>query len=362
MMARGAFAFALLLLLALSPGPEARARAGAVNMAAILSERPAATLSDYGLFLDPGAREPGPALTRYDLNTPLYSDDAAKVRYVFTPAGKAARYRPDGVLDFPVGSVLVKTFAFPADMRRPDRDIRFLETRLLIHKASGWVALPYVWNEAQTQARLSLIGANLDARWIDGAGALQQVAWAVPNKNQCKGCHALDEAVTPIGPKARNLNGLTVQNGQSTPQLPLWVARGHLDRAPEDAPRVARFDDPSAPLDARARAYLDVNCGHCHNPRGPASNSGLSLTIETQDPHALGVFKRPVATGRGTGDFQFSIKPGAPEQSILLHRMQSAEPGVMMPELGRTRTHGAGVTLIQEWIAAMDQDGRQKTP
>lgn len=360
-MGKAGFVLALALLFAFS-GHSVGARDAAPNMGVILSEKPAATLSAYGLFRDPSARLPGPDLTRYELNTPLYSDDAVKLRYVFTPQGKTARYRADGVLDFPVGTVLVKTFAFPADIRRPDADLRFLETRLLIHKARGWEALPYVWNATQTEARLSVIGATLDARWIDATGSPQELAWAVPNKNQCKGCHALDDAVIPIGPKARNLNRTVAQDGQTTQQLAHWVARGHLDIAPDNAPRVAQFDDPSAPLDARARAYLDVNCAHCHNPRGPASNSGLSLTLETEDPHAWGVLKRPVATGRGTGDYLFSIKPGAPHESILLHRMRSIEPGVMMPELGRARAHAAGIALIQDWIAKMDETGRQKTP
>ena len=47
------------------------------------------------------------------------------------------------------------------------------------------------------------------------------------------------------------------------------------------------------------RAYLDVNCGHCHRPEASASNSGLDLRWEQEDRSLLGVMKRPVAAGRG---------------------------------------------------------------
>ncbi|MBR0344132.1 MAG: hypothetical protein IJI03_02575, partial [Rudaea sp.] len=66
----------------------------------------------------------------------------------------------------------------------------------------------------------------------------------------------------------------------------------------------------------------------------------------------LGLCKPPVAAGRGTGDRLFDIVPGKPDASILLYRMTSSEPGVMMPEMGRNTTHKEGVELIREWIAA----------
>ncbi|MCA6282594.1 MAG: hypothetical protein IM658_02775, partial [Phenylobacterium sp.] len=127
------------------------------------------------------------------------------------------------------------------------------------------------------------------------------------------------------------------------------------DGAPPPAarPRLAAWDDPRQSLDARARAYLDVNCAHCHSPSGSASNSGLFLTAEETRPSALGVGKPPVAAGRGAGDLAVGIDPGHPERSILAFRMASGEPGVMMPELGRALIHEEGVALISAWIGEM---------
>jgi hypothetical protein len=50
-----------------------------------------------------------------------------------------------------------------------------------------------------------------------------------------------------------------------------------------------------------------------------------------------------------------SIAPGRPEASILVHRMASTEPGVMMPELGRSLVHEEGLALVRDYIARMEK-------
>ena len=130
-----------------------------------------------------------------------------------------------------------------------------------------------------------------------------------------------------------------------------WVDRGLLDKA--SAPP-ASADWRVGELDAQARAYLDVNCAHYHRRDGPASNSGLFLTYGEQGRAAWGYRKRPVAAGRGLGGLEFDIAPGDPDGSILTYRMNSLDPGIMMPELGRALRHDEGVMLIRDWIALLD--------
>jgi len=167
----------------------------------------------------------------------------------------------------------------------------------------------------------------------------------VPNKNQCKECHAVNGAVTPIGPKARNMDAAL---------LAKLAAAGKLDVAPAVAKRLPLWERRSdAPVEAVARAYLDVNCAHCHWPEGSASNSGLNLGWEVTDPVALGIGKRPVAAGRGSGGLDFDIAPGDPAASIMTHRMKSLEAGIAMPELGRATVHAEGVAAVEAWIARL---------
>ena len=75
--------------------------------------------------------------------------------------------------------------------------------------------------------------------------------------------------------------------------------------------------------------------------------------MEAELGPALGLCKLPIAAGSGTGGRPFDIVPGQPDQSILLHRMETTKPSAMMPELGRSLSHEEGVALVREWISAM---------
>lgn len=311
-----------------------------VNDILIQGDTLPAKLSDFGFFKGMGGRDPVARVVPYDLITPLFSDYAEKHRFVYVPKGQRARYDGDAAFDFPVGSALIKSFGYQQDGR-----LRLVETRVLLRRASGWVALPYVWNDGQTEAVLKRAGMRVSVRFTDPSGERHDISYSVPNQNQCKGCHDIAGQIMPIGPKARNLN----HDGQ----LALWVSAGILDHAPKDAPALARWDDANAPLEARARSYLEVNCAHCHNPKGPASNSGLFFGWQETDPTALGIGKHPVAAGRGSGNREMVIAPGEPGQSILLFRLESTDPGIAMPELGRATAHKEGLALLERWIVEM---------
>ena len=294
------------------------------------------TLGEFGFFLDASGRSPAPGVIPYELNTPLYSDGADKLRHIYVPKGETIALDGEGLLQFPVGSAIIKTFAFGEG-----DDQRFIETRVLLHRADGWLALPYRWNEEQTEARLALAGARLPITRPDGV----EISYRVPNKNECKTCHHKDGEVIPIGPKLRNLSDADLAalgiSARSSAPLPLWSRRDEGEGS-------------HAATEMLARAYLDVNCAHCHQPGGSASNSGLDLRWEQADPHAIGIGKPPVAAGRGAGGHAVSIAPGNPDASIMVHRMASTEPGVAMPELGRSTNDAAGIAIVRAWIAAME--------
>lgn len=349
MRAFAALAAAACLGAAPAPAPES------VALDALLAAKPAATLAAYRLFADAGADRPNAGVTPYAVNTPLFSDYAEKSRFLYLPPGTHAAWRQTGALALPVGATLIKTFAYPADLRRPGEKVRKLETRLLIHRRSGWVALAYVWNDAQTEAVLKRAGKRIAVGFVDAHGQARQVDYRVPNANQCKECHSLSGRIAPIGVKARNLNGPFAYPEGTENQLAHWVRAGLLTGAPslEKAPRTAVWDDPGEPIEARGRAYLDGNCGHCHNPRGMASNTGLFLDLEETRAARLGIGKRPVAAGKGSGDLETDLVPGHPDASIIAYRMASADPGVMMPELGRSLVHEEGLALVRAYIAKL---------
>jgi uncharacterized repeat protein (TIGR03806 family) len=311
-----------------------------VNDALIVGEALPPLLSAFSMGFANG-KPTGPGITAYSLRNPLFSDYAEKFRFAYVPAGQKISYRENGVLDFPVGSVLIKSFGYPADFRMPSANFKMIETRLMLRRASGWVALPYVWNADGKDATLKRAGTRVDVKWTHGDGKPRAISYAVPNVNQCKDCHAANNVMTPIGPKARNLSddlfkaGLVEGVPVSFAKLPVWN------------------DPASGTLNDRARAYLDVNCAHCHNRAGAASNSGLYLSYEEPSGVATGLGKRPVAAGRGGGGFDFDISPSHPESSILIYRLKSLDPGIAMPELGRAMVHEEGVALLSEWIKGL---------
>ena len=311
------------------------------------------TLSEYHFFEGALADlRPAAGVYPYDLNTPLFSNYAEKSRFFKLPSGKKMTYRPSVVFDFPVGSILIKTFYYPKDFRKPQKGKTILETRLLVHEADGWQAYPYVWNEAQTEAYYDPAGDRKEVRYVNQSGRKVTTPYLIPNKNQCKGCHLRDDAIVPVGPSARQLNRSVDISGAKN-QLQYWHDAQLLEGLPalSDLPTAVVWDDPeTASLDDRARAYLDANCAHCHSRHGPANTSGLFLDVFEKDPAHLGVNKTPVAAGRGAGNLRFDIVPGEPNQSILVYRMRTNDPSIAMPEIGREQVHEEGVALIEEWI------------
>ena len=335
-----------------------------------------ASLADWHVLdVRDGKLAPNAGVLPYDLNTPLFTDYAHKLRTVWMPKGHPARYEADEAFDFPVGTILSKTFYYPRaagdavvrsndagpDLRGGGLDlakVRLIETRLLVRRKDGWVALPYVWNAQQTEATLKRGGELVPLTLVAADGSREQTEYEVPDQNQCGGCHGTDttsKALHPLGPRARHLNRDFAYAQGSENQLVRWTNAGFLSGAPAPAsgPHNADWQDSSQPLDARARAYLDINCGHCHSPKGPGNTSGLWLNAATDEPLRLGRCKLPIAAGMGTGDRRHDIVPGRPDDSILPYRMSSDDPSVMMPELGRSVVHDEGVQLIRDWIAAM---------
>jgi uncharacterized repeat protein (TIGR03806 family) len=339
--------------------------------------RPQHLLDWHVVFRDGGRLALNERVVPYDLNSPLFSDYAHKLRTVWMPPGAAARYNSTQSFDFPVGTILSKTFYYPrasgkdtAVMRTYDQsqdfwgegldlaNVRLIETRLLVRREHGWEALPYVWNAAQTDAELARTGDELPLELLAPDEPAEAFTYVVPNENQCAGCHATDmqtKSISPIGLKARHLNRNYSYASGAENQLLHLQKIGYLSGVPPlaEVPRNANWRDTAEPLEARARAYLDVNCSHCHNPSGPANTTSLSFETVTAADRHLGVCKPPVAAGRGTGDHMFDIVPGRPDDSILPFRMSSREPGVMMPEQGRGTVHREGLALIRDWIAAM---------
>lgn len=299
----------------------------------------------------------------YDLGHALFSDYSSKYRTVHLPDGQAAAANgaeAASVLQFPVGTIITKTFYYPVagdgvalrlapGIAGPDEPLalagmRLVETRILRHQAEGWEAVAYLWDADGREARRTNVGALLELTAEDG----RTFDYLVPDRNQCAACHGggrEQRALAPIGPKPANLAALEwPAHGD---QYAVWRQRTWV----EDDTEVTAW-----PRGPDARAYLDVNCAHCHRGSGTAASAGLDLRYDAQRAFELGVCKPPVAAGRGAGGLAVGIWPGRPEASIMMYRMAHSDPAVMMPELGRSLVHHEAVALVGAWITELEGD------
>jgi len=267
-------------------------------------------------------------------------------------------YHEDGELEYPVGAVLIISVGYFHDLRQPELGEDLVETRLFVRRKQGWLGAQYTWNKGGTEASYSVTGTRTEVSWVHYDGSTRSHTVLAPNSNQCKQCHEIEGKMVPLGPThADRVNREFLYPEGAENQLSRWSKLGYLIGSPinpDEAPRMPVWDDPATgSLEERARAYLEMNCASCHRPQGLAYTSGLDLAFSQRTPVRYGVFKSPVAAGRGVGNGRFAIEPSHPERSFLLHRLRSVDPGVRMPIVGRGLVHEEGVALIQQWIAEM---------
>ena len=311
-------------------------------------------ISDYGIFERGSRKTPHQDLTKYEVVNELFSDYAIKDRYVYLPKGSSASLKEDGFFQWPEGSMLVKNFGYTAEQIGSER---IIETRLLIKEEKAWKAISYVWDDEQSDAKISKVGA-VKKLSIKQHSQSKDFDYVVPNKNQCKSCHNNNEAIDPVGFKFANLDKQIMQEGKSINQIEYLQSKNLISFNKETAvsEKMVAYTDTSASINERALAYLDINCGHCHRPEGPGNTSGLFLQYNETRTNHLGYCKGPVAAGKGSGGRAYDITPGSADASILYYRMASVDPGEMMPEIGRSLAHVEGLELIKEWIDSIEYD------
>jgi len=320
-------------------------------------------LSEWNLFsIEAGRLLPNSDSLVFRPINQLFTDYASKLRTVWI-AGDEKIMLSNSQLTYPVGTVLSKTFYYSSDetgtlSTQPEPGHEFpvlqagqlVETRLLVRRSNGWEAFPYIWNQDQTEAFLRVAGGSARIS-LAQQGEQLDFTYFVPNENQCAGCHVTEHPQGEMQPLGATFNQLAVDNSASG-VLAAMQGKGWID-AQVARSNLISWQDTNQDLDVRAMAYLDIHCGHCHNPEGAADTSALILDGSAAAAIEMGVCKPPVAAGGGSGNLQYGIVPGHPDESILLYRMESTDPAVMMPELGRSLVHKEGAELIREWIAKM---------
>lgn len=300
---------------------------------------PPLQLSQTGCFDPANQMQPTPDLIPFAPRAELWSDGAAKRRWMTIPDAKKVTVKSDGDFDFPPGTVLIKEFSL-AGIR--------VETRFLVRQeADGrWAGYSYRWNDTQTDATL-----------VDASGASATYSgqiWNYPSRAQCHECHTR-VAGHALGPEVAQLNHalLYPATGRSANQVATLAHVGLLDTTgfAMPWPALASLTEGVASVEDRARAYLHSNCSNCHRPNGP--------TFTPPDFR----YSVPLAA-MGICDAQPTISaleelipseprllaPAAPERSILYVRLSTTDARFRMPPIGRSITHPAGAAVVADWI------------
>ena len=286
-------------------------------------------LSGYGIFRGTlSDLDPAPGFHLYELATPLFSDYSEKQRLIRLPAGTSMTADGDGLPQFPEGTMIVKTFFYYNDKRDVSQGKKIMETRILLKHDSKWNVGTYIWNPQQTEATLYTAGMSKVVNWIDGNGSGKVISYHVPSNMECVSCHRSDNAIMPIGPKLRNLNMNVIRNSGSVNQLQYFSDSSlinHVDPASIEV--LPGWQDPAYSVSERARAYLDVNCAHCHNTKGFALEANLALGYEVPftDTHI-----------EQKGD-------------DMIHLMENGR----MPYIGTTVVDAEGLALIRSYIESL---------
>lgn len=291
------------------------------------------SLSEMGVFSVINENiTPATGVQLYEINSTLFTDYAQKQRLIRLPAGATMKPNGNDLLPiFPDNTLIAKTFFYNIDDRDPSLGKQIIETRIFLKIAGQWQAADYIWNAAQNEATYTIDGSQKPISYIDINGATQDVQYQIPSQQDCFTCHNNNDVLFPIGMKLRSMNFVPSYANQN--QLDFFVSRGILEGVTSAGVSVLPdwTDSATYTLDERARAYIDINCAHCHQPGGSIQSFGLDFRFETPFDDT-GIY-----ANRGEIEARFG----------------STLPTYRMPQLGRTVIHEEALEMLIEYIDAL---------
>jgi hypothetical protein len=307
-------------------------------------------LSLTGLYSNFATRTIDPRNLSYSPQYPLWSDGAAKRRWIFIPPGTSIDASDPDVWEFPAGTKVWKEFSFHG---------RRVETRVIESLGGGeWRFAAYAWNADESDATLAPEGGLRDVAEIEPG-----IRHNIPGVLDCKACH-VNRQTEILGFSALQLSTDRDPNaphaepyGPGMVNLETLIRRRLIRNYPREwAERPLRIDAPS-PTSRAALGYLHANCGNCHNKYGTLDALNLLLrhvitpnaSVEPALETAINKQGRFRIPGLAPGD-TYLIRPGDPAHSAVLFRMSTRNPYRQMPALGTKIADADAVSLIQRWI------------
>ncbi len=307
------------------------------------------TLAQTGVFSDVSSLTVAPGIVPFDVNVPLWSDNALKQRWFSIPnTNLDLRFNPSGNWSFPTGSVWIKHFELELTNGVPASRQR-LETRLIVKNAAGVYGVTYRWGDSLTNATL-VPEEGLTEPFVidDGGGILRTQVWHYPSRVECLQCHTAAGGYA-LGFNTAQLNRDYNHGDGPTNQLLALQLAGYFSNNVTGLHTLRRLAHPTneaVSLEYRVRSYLDANCVQCHQPDGPAQ--ALWDARITTPTATAGLINGPLVDNEGDTNNSV-VKPGSLSQSVLLARMAQRGPG-QMPPLGTLLLDTQAIALVSAWI------------
>lgn len=340
--------------------------------AAGISTEPPQFLSQTGVFTNLATLATAPGVIPYSVANPLWSDAAAKQRWIILPndgthnsAAEDIVFSEEGNWTFPAGTVFVKHFEVALDENNPSL-VKRLETRFLVcTDAGGKYGFTYRWNAGGTDAELLTTGLAESYNVTLAGGGTETRNWDYPSRADCLLCHN-NASGQALGFRTHSLNKTYhyAATGRDANQLVTLNDLGMFDTTLtaaqiEDYIEARPLDDETAPIEHRVRSYLDSNCSHCHRPGGTVDyfDARLGTPLNVQ-----GLINGVIQGHFSLGPDGRYMKPGDPALSAVHVRLDNVGNGAAMPPLAKNVVDQQAVDLLQEYLESLTEAEFQTTP
>jgi len=325
-------------------------------------------LSGTGAFSDTTNRTSAAGVIPYAPNSPQRKDNASSSWLMAIPNSGGPRtpaeqiqFQPTNYWTFPAGSVFVKNFDLVVNETNATIPPRRLETELLVRDNNGSVyGVTYKWRPDNSDADLLTASLSEDVLITNATGVRTQ-SWYYASPSDCQECHNTAVAssvsgVNVLGVNPRQLNGnLTYPaTGVTDNQLRTLNRLGLFSPAPNEASiggfaRLSAMTNTSAPLQERARSYLDANCAECHQPGG----QGITWDARYDTPLAQqDITNFPAAFSLGISDHACVVKARDVWRSVLVSRINTLNQDIQMPDFRNLNDTNA-VQVLTDWINSL---------
>lgn len=287
-------------------------------------------LSETGLYTDIAGKALAGDAILFEPAYALWSDGAAKKRWLRLPKDARIDVSDPEHWVFPVGTQLFKEFSL---------DGKRLETRLIERiAATGKDANDYfygafLWRDDES-----------DADFVrDGGTNVRATPHDVPAAEACPTCH--------IGEPGHALGFSALQLSHDG----VLADFQKLLSAP-----IADHPISGDPTTRAALGSLHANCGHCHNVNGVAwPDTNMVLRVSWGDAGAAPLLESTIGVAlRSFSDpaFTHRIVAGNPDASAVLFRASTRGNNSAMPPLATEHVDDAGVAVVRAWIASLPRD------